>query len=112
MRLDRLRIPGYRKLSSFEIDFVGKQATPVLLWRNGSGKSNLMEAIVEIFRDLELGATPTFAYTMEYVCRERSIRIDADPTRPGKRLDITIDDKSVSQKLFQDQIDSYLPNYV
>jgi predicted ATP-binding protein involved in virulence len=81
MRLDRIRIPSYRNLRSFEIDFDEKQPTTVLLGRNGTGKSNLIEAIVEIFRDLELGAAPSFAYSIQYVCRERVIRINADPAR-------------------------------
>ena len=112
MRLDRLSIPHYRNLRSFEIDFDESQPTTVLLGRNGSGKSNLIEAIVEIFRELELGGTPVFAYTLEYVCRERAIRIDADPTRTGRRLDITIDGKTLSQTAFQKNLGIYLPNYV
>ena len=66
MRLDRLSIPNYRNLRSFEIDFDELQPTTVLLGRNGSGKSNLIEAIVEIFRGLELGRP---------VSRTRSVRV-------------------------------------
>jgi predicted ATPase len=112
MRLDRLRIPSYRNLRSFEIDFDESQPTTVLLGRNGSGKSNLIEAVVEIFRDLESGEVPPLAYTIDYVCRDRAIHIDADPSRKGKRLDIAIDGKSVSQTAFQEGTDKYLPNYV
>lgn len=112
MRLDRLTIPNYRNLRAFEIDFDESQSTTVLLGKNGSGKSNLIEAIVEIFRDLELGGPPTFAYALEYVCRERAIRIDADPARPGKRLDITVDGRPLSHAAFQKDVDTYLPNYV
>jgi len=112
MRLDRLRIPNYRNLRSFEIDFDESQPTTVLLGRNGSGKSNLIEAIVEIFRELELGGAPAFAYTLEYVCRERSIKIDADPARASRRLDIRVDGKPVSQAAFRKDVSMYLPNYV
>ena len=52
MKLDRLSIPNYRNLRSFEIDFDELQPTTVLIGRNGSGKSYLIEAIVEIFREL------------------------------------------------------------
>jgi hypothetical protein len=83
-----------------------------LLGRNGTGKSNLIEAIVEIFRDLESGAVPAFAYVLDYVCRDHSIHIDADPNRSNKRLDITVDGKSLTQAAFQRGIDAYLPNYV
>jgi predicted ATPase len=112
VRLDRLRIPQYRNLSGFDIDFDEQQSTTVLLGRNGTGKSNLIEAIVEIFRDLELGVPPVFAYTVEYLCREHSVRIDADPDRASKRLDISIDSRPVTQAAFQRDLDTYLPNYV
>ncbi len=112
MRLDRLSIPAYRNLRSFEIDFDESQPTTVLLGRNGSGKSNLIEVIVEIFRELELGGTPTFAYTLEYACRDHEIKIDADPERASKRLDVTVDGKAMSQSAFHKGIAEYLPNYV
>lgn len=112
MRLDRLSIPNYRNLRSFTIDFDESQPTTVLLGRNGTGKSNLIEVIVEIFRELELAEIPSFAYTMDYVCREHAIHIDADPARPSKRLEITVDGRAISQKSFQQGLDSYLPNYV
>jgi predicted ATPase len=112
MRLDRLAIPNYRNLRRFAIDFDESQPTTVLLGRNGTGKSNLIEAIVEIFRELELGGSPAFAYTMDYVCREHVIHIDADPARQSRRLDITINQKSITQTAFQRDLETYLPNYV
>jgi predicted ATPase len=112
MRLDRLTIPNYRNLRSFEINFDESQPTTVLLGRNGTGKSNLIEAVVEIFRELELGGTPAFAYTLDYVCRDQAIHIDADPARTSKRQAITVDGEPVTQTDFQRDIDSYLPNYL
>ena len=112
MKLDRLRIPDYRNLRSFEIDFDESTPTTVLLGRNGSGKSNLIEAIVEIFRDLELGEDPPFAYQLEYVCRERAIRIDADPARKGRRFDITVDGVPLTLAAFRRALNEYLPSYV
>jgi predicted ATPase len=112
MKLDRLSLPNYRNLRSFEIDFDESQPTTVLIGRNGTGKSNLIEAIVEIFRELVLGGVPSFAYTIQYMCREHTIRIDADPARPSKRLDITVDGELLTQTAFQRDLDTYLPNYV
>lgn len=112
MRLDKLHIPAYRNLRDFEINFDEGQPTTVLLGRNGSGKSNLIEAIVEIFRDLELGRTSSFAYTIHYVCREHEIILDADPTRTSRRLKITIDGNSVNKNEFEQNLAEYLPNYV
>jgi predicted ATPase len=112
MRLSRLRIPNYRNLQSFEIDFDESQSTTVLLGRNGSGKSNLIEAIVEIFRDLETGTVPSFAFEIEYVCRGRAVQIQADPRRSTKRLSILIDQQAMTQSEFQKQKDTLLPNHV
>jgi recombinational DNA repair ATPase RecF len=100
MRLDRLSLPNYRNLQSFEIDFDENQPTTVLIGRNGLGKSNLIEAIVEIFCELELGGAPSFAYQLQYMCREHTIQLDADPARSSRRLDITVDGTSVTQSAF------------
>jgi len=112
MRLDRLRIPNFRNLQNFEIDFDESQPTTVLLGHNGTGKSNLLEAIVEIFRELEQGGTPSFTFEMDYVCRDRKIHIDGDPERTSKKLEVTVDGKAITKIAFQREIDIYLPNYV
>lgn len=112
MRLDWLRIPSYGNLQNFEIDFDEKQPTTVLMGRNGSGKSNLIEAIVEIFRELELVRVPSFAYMLRYTCCEQVIELDADPERANKRLQISVDGQSITQKAFKENIDTYLPSYV
>jgi predicted ATPase len=110
--LDWLRIPSYGNLQNFEIDFDEAQPTTVLIGRNGSGKSSLIEAIIEIFRDLELFRQPSFAYILCYTCRDQSIEIDADPERTNKRLKISINKKSLPQKDFKAQVDKYLPSYI
>lgn len=112
MRIDHLKIAEYRNLRAFEIDFDETQSTTVVLGRNGSGKSNLFEAIVEIFRDLESGAPPAFAYTIAYTCNDHKVLIDADPAREGKHLELTVDGKSLTKAAFQKDLQRYLPKYV
>ncbi|MFN7305773.1 MAG: AAA family ATPase, partial [Acetobacteraceae bacterium] len=55
MRLDRLWVDGLRNLRDFTIDFDDGRLTTVVIGQNGSGKSNLIEAIATIFRDFDLG---------------------------------------------------------
>lgn len=112
MRIDRLTIERYRNLQGFEIDFDEAQPTTVLLGRNGSGKSNLIEAIVEIFRDLESGAAPSFKYSLAYFCNGKTVEIDADPERSTRRVVALVDGQSISQAAFRDQLDALLPRYV
>ena len=112
MRLYRLEITCYRNLREFALDFDRDTATTALLGHNGTGKSNVIEALVEIFRELELGTAPSFAYRLVYVCRNRLVRIDADPTRRTRRLRVSIDGQPLTHKDYQTHIDDYLPNYV
>ena len=53
MRIDRVYIDGFRNLKDVEADFDEVCLTTVIIGQNGAGKSNLIEAIVEIFRHLD-----------------------------------------------------------
>ncbi len=81
--------------------------------RNGTGKSNVLEALTAIFRDLDLEVlNPQFRYSLEYICKGRNICIDADPDRPSKRLHITVAGETLSWKAFRDNKRTFLPSYV
>ena len=54
MRIEQLYIKDFKNLKDFSIDFDKKALTSVIVGRNATGKSNLMEALVTIFRDLDL----------------------------------------------------------
>jgi predicted ATPase len=75
MRIDRIRLPRFRNLINFGIDFDQNSSRQVVVGRNGVGKSNLLEAIARIFRDLDLGEPTDFAYEIEYLCRGNAVRI-------------------------------------
>ncbi len=53
MRLKHVHIINeYKNLKNFKLDFDGKSFIDVFVGKNGTGKSNLFEALVEIFRHL------------------------------------------------------------
>jgi predicted ATPase len=76
MRLLRVYIDGYRNLKNVTVDFDKDSLTTVVIGENGSGKSNLIEAIVEVFRfsDLKL-PPPSFHFEIEYILRGKHVRI-------------------------------------
>jgi predicted ATPase len=91
MRIDRLTLQEYKNLAEFTVDFDETSARQVVVGRNGVGKSNLLEAITRIFRDLDLEATSEFAYEIEYVCNKHFVKVTSSrlPTavsagRPGR----------------------------
>jgi predicted ATPase len=71
MRLKSVFISQYKNLKNFTLSFDGDSFIDVFVGKNGSGKSNLFEAMTEIFRhvfeyDKEKG-DPGFEYTVKYV---------------------------------------------
>lgn len=113
MRLDRLKIENFKNLKDLEIDFDEKSLTTVLVGQNGTGKSNLIEALVIIFRDLDLNENPSFSYFLEYECRGHRVTIDADPDRSNKKVEVTVNGKPIPySKMSSDVGRKYLPSNV
>ena len=82
MRIDWLWIDEYKNLIDFTIDFSQGHLITVLIGRNGTGKSNVLEALTVIFRDLlTKEKIPTIKYRIAYEIRDRWVFIDADPHR-------------------------------
>ncbi len=119
MKLRKLEIGTFKNLRNFSIDF-SQKLTTVLLGQNGTGKSNLLEALIIIFRDLDLGESPAFKYRLNYECRDREISIDADPARPNKRQQVQITVRKGDEipraipynQFYGDSERQYLPSYV
>lgn len=84
MHLHRLKINSFRNLRDFEITFAAnadvdgtsrRLRSHAVIGQNGSGKSNMLEAIVTIFRDLDLYYTSSFDYELDYEVRGHQIQI-------------------------------------
>lgn len=111
MQLLRIRIPAFRNLRDLDITFESQlaptagasadaQPKPIrshaLIGQNGTGKSNLIEALITIFRDVDLDREAAFDYTLEYSIRGHAVRIEAD-TAKQKRPYVWVDGKTESQ---------------
>ena len=127
MQIERLKIRDFRNLRGFEIHFTAsatdangtEQAlkSHAVIGQNGSGKSNLIEAIVTIFRDLDLNQATGFDYQLDYRCRGHHIAIDAMHTDGAKgRVTITERDSDKSRNYalshLQRRARKFLPSHV
>jgi len=86
MKIDVLEIRSrFKNLEGVRIDFDETNLMTVIVGRNGSGKSNVLEALVAIFRNLDLGEAPLFSYRLIYRLGTGAstvwVSIDADPDR-------------------------------
>lgn len=103
MRLDKLTIGSaknspthqFKNLKNVTIDFDQDHWVTVVIGWNGTGKSNVLEALAIIFRDL-IGKkrTPAFAFQLAYRMGSgeslRHIHIDADPDREKEPFTIHV----------------------
>lgn len=111
MRLDKLTIGSakdspthqFKNLKNVTIDFDQEQWVTVVIGWNGTGKSNVLEALAIIFRDLiTKKRSPPFAFKLAYRMgsgeARRRIHIDADPDRKGVAFRIHVaNDQQVRQ---------------
>lgn len=121
MKLDKLWVSEFKNLKNITIDFDQNELVTVIIGWNGAGKSNVIEALVIIFRDLDLHYPPAFSYNLEYVCRGRKIYIEARVNDDKKdRYKIKChpinkpnESKNLSNKeFFEDGDKKYLPTNV
>jgi len=112
MQIQRLYIKHYNNLKDFTFEPNQAEPTTVVLGRNGAGKSNLIEAIVEIFRDLENFTASWFYYEIEYTCYKNNIKVICNPEAKSK-LQFYVQKAKLTKKQFMDEfIDEVLPKHV
>lgn len=111
MQLRHLAIPQFRNLRGVAIDFATHvESAPgsapamaprvvrshALIGQNGVGKSNLIEVLITIFRDVDLDRDAVLDYTLEYEIRGYTVKLQAD-TAKQKRPFVWVDGKAESQ---------------
>lgn len=111
MRIQRLSVKDYGNLQDFEFRPDQQARTTVVLGRNGAGKSNLIEVLVEVFRDLESGEASDFYYELDYQIRGRTVQIANNPAGHPKQQ-VLIDQQRITLKDFNEHSNRYLPKYV
>jgi predicted ATP-dependent endonuclease of OLD family len=116
MRIDKVYIADYKNLKQFNINLDEKEMKTVLLGQNATGKSNFLEALILIFKYLDLSnetkrQVPKFDYNIIYKIGNNRISV----TVTKGAYDILVnDDKIKSLKSFFSKVGkaSYQPKYV
>lgn len=66
MKISGLKISGYKNLKNLEMDFEKDASLIALIGENGSGKSNVLEALAIIFSRLSMEEKIDFDFELEY----------------------------------------------
>jgi len=109
MRLDRVYIDGFKNLKEVTVDFDESHLTTVIIGQNGSGKSNLIEAITNVFRWVDSeNNEPKFRYRVEYRIGAFNICLSNLPDEKS----ITVDGKGVARAEFERRQEEWFPDLV
>ncbi|EKT3972904.1 ATP-dependent nuclease [Flavobacterium psychrophilum] len=95
IELKKIKIESqFKNLSGLEINFENSNGVTVLIGNNGSGKSNVLEAISSIFAGLydNDNFNPMFKYEISYTKNDALINIKYDPTKSRNKYEKTISD--------------------
>lgn len=115
MRIDKVHIKSrFKNLEDFTIDIDENVWETVLLGLNATGKSNFLEALVIIFRDLDLIYNHNrkidkheFDYYIKYECRSNNIEIIFEKEKYSFIINSKPETTTVTQN-----IEHYLPKHV
>lgn len=109
MRLDHVYIDGFKNLNGVDVDFDAGRLTTVVIGQNGAGKSNLIEAITDVFRFVDMNRRePLFRYEIDYRIGDRSVRLS---NRDGKPL-ILADGEPLSRTAFERRQHELFPDLI
>jgi len=114
MRIDKVHIKTrFKNLEDFQIDIDENAWETVLLGLNATGKSNFLEALVIIFRDLDLiynhnkKVKQPFEYYCKYECRNNTVEITLEKNKYAFAINGISETTTVTNN-----IEHYLPKHV
>lgn len=125
MKINSLWISKYKNVENLTLDFNTSHLITLLVGKNGLGKSNLIEILAFIFRDLEAlikeeeylnwsNQKDHFEFTIEYTCRGNSLKVICKHQdfqvflRNDKDEEIPVTFKN----FIKNRKEEYLPQYV
>lgn len=100
MDLKYVKIAGYKNLINTEVVFNHRQTPITIIGNNGTGKSNLIEALLHIFTGLFYGNAPDFEFHLKYTAHTKHVEI-INTCENG--LSITVDGVAWSKSKFKNR---------
>ena len=117
MRIDRVYIEDYKNLKQFEINLDESEMKTVLLGQNATGKSNFLEALILVFKNLDLSTETKryscpFEYKLLYFIGSENHKIEINFLKGS--YSILVDNKKQTFKSFfsKESKSIYQPKYV
>jgi energy-coupling factor transporter ATP-binding protein EcfA2 len=100
MKLERLWIKGYKNLRDCEIEFPQPHLLNAVIGSNGSGKSNIVEAILHVLIGVYFQRPPPFDFRFEFETQSRQIILAGE----NRRLSAVVDGQERSLRSFAERL--------
>ncbi len=107
MRLTSVYISQYKNLKDFTLNFDGNSFIDVFVGKNGTGKSNLFEALLEIFRHLyeyDKKAEINFDFYIKYEIDNQNVEINSESNQFTIKVNEEIKTGKIDRKLLPNNI--------
>ncbi len=75
MKLEYAKIAGYKNLIDTELSFESREIPITVIGNSGTGKSNLIEALLHVFIGLYYGAPPKFDFHIRYTAYNKLVEV-------------------------------------
>ncbi len=100
MRLKYLKIDGFKNLQDCEIHFAQDQRLNVVIGKNGSGKSNIIEALLQILVGVDFRRPPSFNFVLQYETQRRFV----DMRNEGGSFSVEVDGAPMRLRTFSGRL--------
>lgn len=100
MRLERLWVKDYKNLRNCEIEFPRPCLLNAVIGSNGSGKSNVVEAILHILIGAYFKKPPPFDFRFEFEAQHRRVSLTCE----GLKLSVLVDGDRKPLEFFADRL--------
>jgi len=100
MKLRRLKISGYKNVGVCDVEFISPTLLNAVIGSNGSGKSNLIEAILHILIGCYFEKAPKFEFHLEFEVQSKIIVL----RRSGYEVSVTANGRQMSLRSLSKQL--------
>jgi predicted ATP-dependent endonuclease of OLD family len=110
MRITKLKLDGFKGYEGLSAEFSESNPYQIFIGNNGSGKSNLLEAISLIYKNMDIGEKLDFYYSIEFKDERDIINItnNYDKEEGTSKREVIIN--GTKGKI--NNIRTYIPEYV
>ena len=100
MKLERLWIKDYKNLRNCEVEFPQPHLINAVIGSNGSGKSNIVEAILHILIGVYFSKSPPFDFQFAFEAQNRRIALKGE----NRKLLVAVDGEERSPRFFAERL--------